>query len=331
MQAWRMDISPLPKAELHVHLEGTLRRDTAEKLAARNGLQIPGDIYRDDGYIPWQDFSQFLADYDRLAALIQSGDDYRDVTYDYLAASAEEGVIYSELIVSSDHARLSGIRYQDFVDGIVRGIDDARRDHGIEARMIMSFVRHFGLDACRRVRDELRHQRHPYMVGVTIAGDERALSFGDFRPLVDAVRADGIGITPHAGEVCGAESVWSALQELQPQRLGHGVRAIEDPALVAHLAEQGIVLEVSPSSNVRIGIFGNWASHPLPALLAAGVRCTLNSDDPPFFATTIGEEYRRAQAAWSLDEATLVGFTETAIDAAFCDDQLKQQLRERIG
>jgi adenosine deaminase len=319
----------IPKAELHVHLEGTAPPELIGRIAQRNRLTVPQGLLGDDERFTFTDFLDFLAAYDRAASVIRTGEDYRDITYEYLRACAHEGAIYVELTCSPDHAALVGLSDEEHLDGIARGIDDARA-HGIEGRILISAVRNFGVEQALRVARHAAEQPHPYVVGFSMAGDEKNFPAQMFAEAYAIASEAGLGCTMHAGEWAGPESVRAAL-ELPITRISHGVRAIEDPELVGELSRRGIVLECCPTSNVVLGVYPSYEEHPLPALAQAGVRLTLGSDDPPYFGATIGGEYAIAAERLGFDEDRLKAITETAIDAAFCDDTLKTELGERVG
>jgi adenosine deaminase len=319
----------IPKAELHVHLEGTAPPDLIRRLAERNGMPVPHGVFDTPERFAYTDFLDFLRTYDLAASVIRTGDDYRDVTYEYLAGCARDGALYVELTASPDHAALVGLADEEHLDGIARGIDDARRKHCIEGRILISCVRNFGVEQALRVARYAAERPHPYVVGFSMAGDEEnypAQDYGEaFRIAADA----GLGCTVHAGEWAGADSVRAAL-ELPVTRISHGVRSIEDPAVVAELAERGIVLECCPTSNVVLGVFPAYEQHPLPRLVEAGVRVTLGSDDPPYFGASVGGEYEICRERFGFDDAALRDITRTAIGAAFCEEGLKQRLMQRV-
>jgi adenosine deaminase len=320
----------IPKAELHVHLEGTAPPDLIRRLAERNGLPVPEGVFADGGHrFAYTDFLDFLETYNRAASVIRTGDDYRDVTYEYLASCARDGAIYVELIVSPDHAALVGLAHGEHLDGIARGIDDARKDHGIESRMLITAIRHFGVEQAAEVARYAADRPHRYVVGFQMSGDEENFPPGDYAEAYRIAAEAGLGCTVHAGEWAGAESVRAALG-LPVRRIAHGVRAIEDPALVAELAEREIVLECCPTSNVVLGVFPSWEEHPLPRLMAAGVRVTLGSDDPPYFGASIGGEYAVCRERFGFDDEALGRITRSAIEAAFCEERLKQSLMRRV-
>jgi adenosine deaminase len=319
----------IAKVELHVHLEGTAPPALIRRLAERNGLPVPEGVFADDGRFAYTDFLDFLETYDRAASVIRTAEDYRYVTYEYLAGCAHEGAVYVELIVSPDHAARVGLSGEEHLDGIGRGIDDARRDHGIEGRVVLTAVRNLGVDRVVGVARYAATRPHPYVVGFNMAGDEANYPAGDFAQAF-AIAADaGLGCTVHAGEWDGPPSVWAAL-ELPVTRIGHGVRSIEDPALVAELAEREVVLECCPTSNVVLGLFASFEEHPLPRLREAGVKTTLGSDDPPYFGASIGGEYELCRERFGFSDEDLREISRTAVGAAFGEGSLKERLIQSV-
>jgi adenosine deaminase len=319
----------VPLAELHVHLEATAAPALVRRLAARNGLEIPPGTIDGDRYV-WHDFLDFLETFDRAVTVIRTAADYRDITYEYLRACAAEGAIYVEVTISADHADQAGLPYADMLAGVVEGIDDARAQTGIESRIIVTAVRNFGTERAERVARTVTAHPHPYVTGFGLAGDEAGFPPGPFARAFEIAHDAGLGLTCHAGEWAGPESVRGALALPVPiGRIGHGVRAIEDPELVRELVERATVLEVCPTSNVVLGAYPDYAAHPFPALRDAGVRVTLGSDDPPYWEATVGGEYAVARREWGLDDAALLDVTRTAIEAAFAPDYLRTSLLAR--
>jgi adenosine deaminase len=315
----------IPKAELHVHLEGTAPPHLIRRLAERNGLPVPDGLFDTADRFAYADFLDFLRAYDRAASVIRSVDDYRDVTYEYLASCARDGAVYVELTASPEHAALVGLSDAEHLDGISRGIDDARRDFGIEGRILISAVRNLGVERAVRVARLAAERAHDYVVGFSMAGDEENFPAAEYADAFAVAAEAGLGCSVHAGEWAGPESVRAAL-ELPVTRIGHGVRAIEDPALVEELAERGVVLECWPTSNVVLGLFPSYEQHPLPRLVQAGVGVTLGSDDPPWFGTSIGGEYAICTERFGFDDEALRAITTTALEAAFCEETLKLSL-----
>ena len=317
----------LPKAELHVHLEGTAPPELIARIAARNGVALPDGMLAEDGRFHYTNFLHFLETYDLAASVIRTAEDYRDITYEYLAAVAEEGGIYVELTASPEHAALVGLTDEEHFAGIAAGIDDARAEHGIEARILLSAVRNFGAENAVRVARQAAARPHPYVAGFALAGDER-IPPGEFAEAFSIASDAGLGCTVHSGEWQGPESIRAAMQ-LPVTRLDHGVRAIEDPTLVREIAQRGLTLNTCPTSNVVLGVYPTFAEHPLPHLRAAGIRVTLGSDDPPYFGATLGGEYAVCAEHFGWDDQRLRETTITAIEAAFCEDSLRASLLAR--
>jgi adenosine deaminase len=316
----------IPKAEIHVHLEGTTPPDLVRRLGERNGISLPPDLFHEDGTFHWRDFIHFLEVYDAASSVIRTSEDYRDVTYEYLAACAAEGAVYVEVMSSPDHAAEAGMTYRDHLEGITAGITDAKRDHGIEGRLIVTCVRHFGVERAMEIARQVVANPSDVTVGFGMGGDEANWPPGQFAEAFNYVAASGLPCTVHAGEWAGPDRIREALETLPVQRLGHGVRAIEDPDLVKDIVARGVTLEVCPGSNVATGMYKSLNDHPIRALMAAGVDVTLNSDDPPYFATTVGAEYDNAESVIGLSPDQLRGITKAAITASFADDATKARL-----
>jgi adenosine deaminase len=316
------------KAEIHCHIEGAASPELVEMQAGKYGADVSA-IIRDGSYV-WNDFTSFLHAYDLASKLFRCEDDYALLAETYLSDLAAQGAIYSEFFISTDHAVNAGLTPEAYVSGLAEGIRRAREKHGIEARMIATGLRHEGPDGVERAARYIVENPHPLVTGFGMAGDERMHQPKDFAKAFDIARDAGLAITVHAGELVGAQSVRGALDHLKPARIGHGVRAIEDPALVDRLAGEGIVLEVCPGSNIAIGVFPSYEAHPFPKLRDAGVRLTLSSDDPPFFHTSLAREYRTARAHFGLDDAALLETTRTSIEAAFVDEDTRAALLARL-
>ncbi len=320
----------LPKAELHVHLEGTTKPSLLRKLAKRNQLILPEKIFGPDDTYQWKNFQDFLHVYDVSTQAIKTPEDYYDITYDYLRSCAEENVIYVELTSSPNHAELNGLCYQDHLLGISKAIEQAKNDFSIEARILIVCVRHFGIEKANRLAELVACHPHPLVVGLNLAGDETRFSAKDFSQAFTIAMEAGLQCTAHAGEVKGAESIWETIKHLPVSRVGHGITAIDDPTLIAEIIQRNITLEICPTSNVALGVSQNFQNHPATFLHAQGVNITLNSDDPPYFDTTIGKEYTIAEKYFGFDHATLLNVTENAIKASFADKALKRALLNLI-
>ncbi len=316
------------KAEIHCHIEGAADPNLVLRLAGKYGLNLD-DTIRDGQYV-WSDFTSFLNAYDRASAVFRAPDDYRWLTYDYFSRLATQGAIYGEVFGSSDHAALMGISYVDLVEAIAAGIEDARQDHGIEGRIIMTCVRHLGPEAAEAVANQVADNPHPMVTGFGMGGDERSFTAEDFAPAFAIAGDAGLGLTAHAGEFGGAKSVEDVLDHLGVSRIGHGVRSIENPTLIERLVQEDITLEVCPASNIALSVYPNYQRHPLRQLVDAGVRVTLNSDDPPFFHSTLENEYALASQHFGFDQEMLDQCTRTALQAAFVDTATRARLMKRL-
>jgi adenosine deaminase len=322
--------APIPKAELHCHIEGAAAPALVRRLAARHGVDLAG-LFDDTGAYRWHDFASFLEAYGRASSVFKTGEDYRELAYDYFTSIAAEGAIYGEIFIAPDIAEDGGVAYADYVGGLGEGIAAAERDAGIVGRMIVVGIRHLGPERVRAMAERAVRNPHPLLTGFGMAGDETLHHPRDFAPAFRIAAEAGLGITAHAGELAGPESVRAALDHLRVSRIGHGVRSIEDPALVARLADEGIVLELCPGSNIALGLYPDMARHPFRRLMAAGVRVTINSDDPPYFHTSLGREYDALAAAQNLSAETLLAVTRTAVAAAFVDEPTRLKLLARLG
>ena len=321
----------IKKAELHVHLEGTITPTMARQLAKRNQLTLPPGLIADDGqsYLS-RDFLHFLQVYDTLAALIKTPRDYYDITFDYLRANALENTVYVEMMYSPDHAeQVSGVPSIEHLHAIQQAIDDAEAQFGIIGRIIITAVRHFGVDASIRVAEQAAKESVPCATGFGLGGDEINFPPKLFKTAYQIAAESGLYCTVHAGEFAPASGMIEAIEHLPIQRIGHGVQVIHSPDTIALLKERNIALEICPSSNIKLGLFPDMQHHPLPALLDAGIRISINSDDPPFMSTTLADEYARVQQAYQYSDATMESITAMAIDSAFVDDKTKAALHAK--
>ena len=306
------------KAELHCHIEGAASPELVRQQARKYNADVSGFI-SGDSYV-WSDFTEFLLAYDGAASLFRSQDDYALLARTYLEGVAAENAIYAEIFVSPDHAVAAGLSPAAYFDGLAEGIAQAKTSTGIECRMIIVGIRHLGAEKVEAAARLASTRPHPLITGFGMAGEERFGRVADFARAFDIARDAGLGITIHAGELAGADSVRDALDHVHPSRIGHGVRASEDDNLVRRIADEGVVLEACPGSNLALNVYPDISSHPFDRLRRAGVKLTLNSDDPPHFASSIGREYKMAADAWGYDAADLTDFTCTSIQAAFIDE-----------
>ncbi len=327
----------IPKAELHVHIEGTVTPDMARRKAGENNVRLDPSIFSAEGArYQWRDFYHLVTDvYNEMARAIRTRQDYEDITYDYLTRCAAEGSIYEEIIIWCSQGNAVGLSYADMVEGMAAAIDRAQADTGIVARLNTALVRHQPFEKVRREAETIAAYPHPYIVGLDLAGGEALGDIPQYQPLFDLIFASfgrPLGMRVHAGEAVGAGNVRDALAlKPMPTRIGHGVRSIEDDAVVRELVARKVVLEICPTSNVLAGIYNSYAEHPLRRLVDAGVPVCLNSDDPGLFGNSIGMEYQVARDYFGFTVPALLNATRTAIEAAFCDDMTRQRLIQCVN
>ena len=316
------------KAELHCHIEGA----AAPELVIRQAQKYDKDPapFIQNGSFVWNDFTSFLAAYDFAADLFRTEEDYARLSEHYLTSLARDGAIYSEVFTSPDHAIKAGLSPKAYTDALGEGMERARAKTGIEGRMIVTGVRHVGVESIEAAARFAAKCNHPLVTGFGVAGDERMGDFEDYVRAFEIAREAGLGITIHAGELLGWESVAAALDHIRPSRIGHGVRAIENPDLVKRIADESIVLEICPGSNIALKVFDSFGEHPFRKLRDAGCKVTLNSDDPPYFWTSLKREYDIATEHFGMDERALMATTRTAIEAAFVDRKTKSALLARL-
>tara|TARA_B100001123_G_C15305626_1_gene1022595 strand:+ start:899 stop:1873 length:975 start_codon:yes stop_codon:yes gene_type:complete len=317
------------KAEIHVHLEATITPDLCRKFAKRNNVDISEDIFGNKYAYAWDDFYDFLKKYDIITSVIQTPEDYCELTYSYLKECAKENAIYVEAMISLAHAKLRGMTYDSFLGGIVKGASKAEEEFGIISRYIVNGIRHLGPDSVYDTAKEVLENRHNYVVGFGLAGDELNFPPKLFVKAFDMIKEENFPITVHAGEWDGPEKIREAIKLLHPTRLGHGVRSIEDPMLVDEICNSKIVLEICPTSNVATKIYTNYQEHPVKKLYDKGVKITVNSDDPPFFNATVAGEYK-VMSKLGLSDSELLSLTHNAISYSFCDKSTKNKLLKKL-
>lgn len=320
----------LPKVELHLHLEGAAPPAFIRGLAAEKHIDISG-IFDADGTYAYRDFWDFLKVYEAATSVLTTPRDYHRLTRAVLAESAASGVIYTETFLSPDFCGGRDLAaWRDYLHAIREAADEAERQDGIVLRGIVTPIRHFGPEKARETAICAAETAGDWIVGFGLAGDEKAGRPCDFAWSFDCAREAGLRLTAHAGEWGGPESVRDAVRDLGVERIGHGVRAIEDMALVEELAERRIVLEVCPGSNIALGLYPNWRAHPIERLMERGVPITVSTDDPPFFHTTMEREYDRLAEAFGWDEGMFRRIAETAAKAAFCGDETRNRILKKL-
>ena len=324
------DFASLPKVELHLHLEGAAPPAFVRALAKEKHEDISG-IFAEDGSYRYKDFWDFLKVYEAATSVLRSPEDYRRLTLAVLEESAKAGVVYSECFLSPDFCGGRDLgAWRDYLAAIQEAAEQGERDFGVTLRGIITCIRHFGPEKARETAICAAETAGDWITGFGIAGDEKQLTPKDFAWSFDCAREAGLRLSAHAGEWQGPEGIRDTLAALRPERLGHGVRAIEDLALVDELAEQGIVLEVCPGSNVALGLYPDFRRHPINELDRRGVKVTVSTDDPPFFHTTMTREYEELHRAFDWDDGQFRRIALQSLDAAFCSAETKDKIRKKL-
>jgi aminodeoxyfutalosine deaminase len=314
-----------PKIELHVHLEGTVRAATLLEIARRNDYALPADTVEGLASLyEFRDFEHFIEIWVLTTNALRTRDDFRRVVVDYAAEASSHGAVYIEGIFSPAERVRRGVAWDDVYAGYCDGAEEARELHGVEIRLTPDIVRGFPLEECEPVVLYAVGYAERGVVGVGLGGLEAQYPPEPYASVFAQAKSEGLGSAPHAGEVAGPASIRGALDALQADRIRHGIRAVEDPELLAELAEREIVLDVSPVSNVRTGAVASLAEHPLPKLVEAGALCSISTDDPAMFDTDLTQDY---EAARSLGVDPRAAF-EAGLAGALCDEATRERLRE---
>jgi aminodeoxyfutalosine deaminase len=323
-------IAGLPKAELHVHHVGSASAKIVSELAARHPGVVPSDPAELARYFTFDDFAHFVTVYLSVVDLIRDGQDVRTLTYEVAADMAAQSIRYAELTVSPYTSIKRGIRAEAFIEALEDARVAAERDHGIVLRWIFDIPGELGLEGAEgTLRIALDHGPST-LIGFGLGGPEIGVPRPQFKPYFDQARAAGLHSVPHAGETTGPQTIWDALTLLGAERIGHGTSAPQDESLLAHLAAEGIPVEVSPTSNIATGAVVDLAEHPIIAMVEAGVPVSINSDDPPMFGTTLSREYAIAARLLQLDTLGTVELAKAAVRASFMDASAKSALTGEI-
>jgi adenine deaminase len=323
-------IRGLPKAELHIHIEGSLEPELMFRLAARNGVQLPyRDVEEVKAAYDFDSLQSFLDLYYMAAGVLIRREDFAELTVAYFDRLAADGGVYAEIFFDPQTHTDRGIPLREALGGVLDGMARAEARHGITSQVILCCLRHLGEDAGLR----MLAQSEPFLdkiIGLGLDSSERDFPPADFKRLFDAARAKGLHLVAHAGEEGPADFVRDALDVLKVERIDHGIRAIDDPDLVKRLARDGTTLTVCPLSNLRLCTVNNMAEHPLRQLLDAGVRVTINSDDPAYFGGYLLENYRATAEALVLTRQELAGIAANSFRGAFLPEAEKAKWVERI-
>lgn len=325
-----MSVADLPKVELHLHHEGAAPPAFIKQLAHEKNVDL-SKIFDDNGGYAFRDFVHFLSTYEDATSVLTGPEEFARLTTAILEESAKNGVVYTESFISPDFCGGGDLgAWREYLAAIQEAANAAEAKHGITLRGVVTAVRHFGADKSKTTAHCAAETAGDFVTGFGMGGDEGQFTQGTFSYAFDQAKEAGLQLTTHAGEFGGPESVWDAIKDLNVERIGHGVRSIEDPELVKELVARQITLEVCPGSNVVLGLFPDFASHPIQKLRDAGVKVTVSTDDPPFFHTTMRREYEELSEAFGWDESDFRALNQTALDAAFCDADTKAKVAKRL-
>ena len=315
---------PYPKIELHVHLEGTVRPETLLEIARRNDYPLPVDTVAELRRLyEFRDFAHFIEIWILTTNALRTADDFRRIVVDYAREAASHGAMYVEGIFSPAERARRRVDWDEIFTGYCDGAQEARERYGVEVRLTPDIPRGFELaEANATVRYAAKY-RDRGVLGVGLGGMEAEFPPEPYERAFASARAEGLASVPHAGEAAGPASIRGALDALGARRLRHGVRAVEDSALLREIADRGIVLDVCPLSNLRTRVVRSLADHPLPQLLAAGAVCSISTDDPAMFGTDLSQDYAAA-CSFGIEPRT---FYDAGLEGALCDAATKERLR----
>jgi adenosine deaminase len=318
------DLTTLPKVHLHVHLESTVRWGTLREIGTANGIAFPEHLEVGHGF---SDFADFFVQNDLVRACLVRPEDFRRVAYEYCEDEAAQGTRYSEVSFSAaaHGERLGALEMP--LDAVIEGLARGSADFGIEVRLILDHSRRRSVERAWRTLDLAR--RHDEVIGVGLAGDE-AHPGAPFTDVFEAAADSGLHIVHHAGEAEGAASIRWAIGAGRTERLGHGIRVLDDPDLIAEVRDRRIPLEVCPSSNVALGFAPSPSEHPFRRLHEEGLLVTVNTDIPAMTGASLTSEYALVRDAFGYDDKGLAGLAKAGVTASFASRDLKTRIIDEI-
>jgi aminodeoxyfutalosine deaminase len=326
-------IEAVPKAELHVHLEGSIQPATLLMLAQRNDVKLPVQTVEDlQNWFTFRDFDHFIEIYFAISSCLKTSDDYELIAYELGAQMALQNVRYAEVTFSpSTHQYSLGIPFDVFFNGLTKGRLRAQAEFGLKIRWVFDIVRDIPDVLLNRSRAEYtlavaQEGMHNGVIALGLGGGEVGNPPERYAKWFEKALETGLHSAPHAGETVGPESIWGAIRTLGAERLGHGVRSIEDSELVEYLAERHIPLEICPTSNIKLGVYPDFAAHPLHRLYDAGVPVTINSDDPPLFNTTLNDEAKLLAVPFNFDVNMIDEILLNGVRCSFLPAEERQAL-----
>jgi adenosine deaminase/aminodeoxyfutalosine deaminase len=336
-------IEALPKAELHLHLEGCVEPATLAELSRLHNTPLPtennrydirgsGDVLSEEAVqrlYSYKDFNGFLLAFKAVTERLRTPEDYELITYRLMQKLASQNVLHAEVYVSVGVVHWRGQEFEPIFEGLERGRQQGDKDFGVSLLWIFDAVRHFGVEAAAEVFEIAARLQERNVVGIGIGGDEHRAPAEMFKDLYAKAAAHGLRLTVHAGETAGPESVWGALN-IGAERVGHGLSVPHDPELMAILAEKQVPIEVCLSSNFRTGVCPQLREHPIKTLFENGLMVTLNTDDPEMFQTSLCQEYELAQKEFGFSDDHLHELARNSFEASFLSPEKKLEFLQRV-
>ena len=318
-------IHGIPKAELHIHIEGTLEPELMFEFAAKNGCSLSfesvADIRRAYNF---RDLQSFLDLYYQGAQVLLDEDDFYRLTWAYLLKAADQNVRHTEIFFDPQTHTQRGVKFETVVQGIQRALRDAESQLALSSKLILCFLRHLSVaDAMKTLEEALEFK--DWITAVGLDSSELGFPPEKFAPVFDRARQEGFKTVAHAGEEGPAEYIWQALSLLKVERIDHGIRCVEDAALVEYLVKQQIPLTVCPLSNIKLGVFDHLSQHNLIQMLKLGLCVTVNSDDPAYFGGYIEENFRALYETLGIDSQDIYKLARNSFRASFLDPAEKKQ------
>ncbi|EPW4775422.1 adenosine deaminase [Vibrio parahaemolyticus] len=323
-------IQGLPKVELHLHIEGSLEPELMFKLAKRNGIDIPYSSPSElrEAY-QFEDLQSFLDLYYQGANVLRTEQDFYDLTWEYLEHCKADNVIHTEIFFDPQTHTERGIDFDTVLNGISRALADGREKLGITSQIIACFLRHLSEEsAMETLQSVLKHRDK--IIGVGLDSSENGHPPAKFLRVFQQAKEAGLLTVAHAGEEGPAQNITDAIEMLEVSRVDHGVRCVEDEALVGSLIKTKMPLTVCPLSNIKLCVFDEMGQHNIVELLRKGVAVTINSDDPVYFGGYMTDNFLAVNQAHPMSKEELAKFTLNAIDASFIDNELKAQYRHQV-
>jgi adenosine deaminase len=323
-------LATLPKAELHLHIEGTLEPEMMQSLADHHDIKLPWNSVEEiRSAYQFEHLQSFLNIYHQGIRVLRTEQDFFDLTSAYLDRAHQDGVRHAEIFFDPQNHTERGITYEVVLDGILAALADGEKRLGITSGLILCFLRHLPADSAMAT---LKHAllRGGDLLGVGLDSTELGFPPGGFREVFERARSEGLHVVAHAGEEGPPQYIEEALDILNVERIDHGVRCLEDPSLVERLRSSQTPLTVCPLSNIKLKVFPQIADHNIVAMDHAGLCVTINSDDPAYFGGYINENFAAVQREFDLDQAALVQYATRSVEASFASDERKRTLLQEI-